>query len=101
MTEDRVYNLLWKKLVEIKVDRSPFGEDKIVVFRGKLENLLLVIAVNCQIGSNCVTSKRANQMIFHYEDKGQKWSVLTVKLKLAGYFVGLLLRFVCTSCHFN
>ena len=46
MVEDHVDNLLSKNLVEIKVDRSPWGEDKIVVFRRKLENLLLAIAVN-------------------------------------------------------
>ena len=41
MVEDRVDSLLSNNSVEIKVDRSLL----IVVFRRKLENLLLVIAV--------------------------------------------------------
>ena len=46
MVGDRVHNLLSKNLVEIKFDRTPWGKAKIVVFRRKFENLLLVIAVN-------------------------------------------------------
>ena len=46
MAEDRVDNLPSKNLVEINVDQSPWGEDQIVVFRRKLGNLLLVIAIN-------------------------------------------------------
>ena len=45
IVEDCVVNILSKNSVEIKVDRSPWGKFKIVVFRSKLENLLLVIAV--------------------------------------------------------
>ena len=33
MVEDRVDNLLSKNSVEIKVDRSPCGEEKILVFK--------------------------------------------------------------------
>ena len=40
MVEDSFCNLLSKNYVEVKVDRSPWGEDKIVVFRRQLENLL-------------------------------------------------------------
>ena len=36
MVEDRVDKLLSKNSVEIKVDQSPRDEDKIVVFRTKL-----------------------------------------------------------------
>ena len=65
MVEDLVDNLLSKNSVEIKVDRSPLGEDKIVVFRGKLENLLLAIAVNCYNASRYVTSKHVQiKLIF-------------------------------------
>ena len=55
MIEDHVDNLLLKNSVKIKVDRSPWGEDKIVVFRKTNENLLLVIAVNCYNASCYVT----------------------------------------------
>ena len=44
--EDGVDNLLLKNSVEIKVDRSLWGEDMTVVFRRKLDNILLVKAVN-------------------------------------------------------
>ena len=57
MVEDRVDNLLSKNSVEIKVGRSLCGEDKIVVFRRKLENLLLAIAVNSYKASRYVTGK--------------------------------------------
>ena len=40
MVKDHVDNLVSKNLVKIKTDPSP------VVFRGKLENLLLVIATS-------------------------------------------------------
>ena len=56
VVEDRVDNLLSKHSVEIKVDRSPRGEDNIVVFRRKLENLMLAIAVNSYSASRYVTS---------------------------------------------
>ena len=46
MVENRVDNLLSKNSVGIKVDRSLWGEDKMVVFVRKLENVLLAIAVN-------------------------------------------------------
>ena len=47
MVEDHVDNPLSKNSVEMRVDRSPWGKDKIVVFRKKSENLdlLFVIAV--------------------------------------------------------
>ena len=59
MVEDRVDNLLSKNSVEIKFDRSPWDEEKIglVVFRRKLENLLLVIAIKSYNASRYVTSK--------------------------------------------
>ena len=57
MVEDRVDDPLSNKSVEIKVDRSPWCEDKIVVFRRKLENLLLVIASNSYNARRYVTSK--------------------------------------------
>ena len=56
MVENRVDNLRTKNSVEIKVDRSQWGEDKIVVFRRKLENLLFVTAVNSYNAIRCVTS---------------------------------------------
>ena len=43
MVEDRVDNLLSKYSVEIKVDQSPWGKDKVVVFRRKLEKLQLAM----------------------------------------------------------
>ena len=57
MVEDGVDNLLTKTWVVIKVDRSPWGKDKIVVFRRILENLLLVIAINSYNASRYVASK--------------------------------------------
>ena len=53
MVEDGVDNLLSKNSVEIKVDRSPWDEDKIVVFRRKLKNLQLAMAVKLQCRSLC------------------------------------------------
>ena len=55
MVEDRINNLLSKNSVEIKVDRSPWGGDKIVVFRRKLEKLLL--AIYTYNASRYITSK--------------------------------------------
>ena len=46
MVEDRVNNRLSKSSVEIKVDRSTWGEDKLVVFRRKLETLQLAVTIN-------------------------------------------------------
>ena len=59
MVEDRVDNLLSKNSVEIKFDRSPWDEEKIglVVFRRKLENLLLVIAIKSYNASRYVIGK--------------------------------------------
>ena len=57
IVDDCADNLLSKNLVEIKVDRSSWGEDKIVVFRRKLENLLLAITLNSYSASRYVTSK--------------------------------------------
>ena len=57
MVEDCVSNLLSKNSVKIKVDRSPRGEDKIVFFRRKLENLLLAIVINSYNAKHHVTSK--------------------------------------------
>ena len=57
MVEDHVDNPLLKNSVEIKLDRSPWGEDKIVVFRRKLENLLLALAVNSDNACRYATSK--------------------------------------------
>ena len=70
MVKDRVDNLLSKNTVKIKVERLPWGKDKIVVFRRKLENLLLAIAINSYNVSRYVTSKHVftDQMIFKYED---------------------------------
>ena len=46
MVEDRIDYLLLKNSFEIKVDSSPWSEDKIVVFRRTMQNLLLAIAIN-------------------------------------------------------
>ena len=55
--EDRVDNLLSKNSVEVKADQSPWGKG-LIVFRRKLENLLLVmIAVNSYNAICYVTSK--------------------------------------------
>ena len=55
--EDRVDNLLSKNSVEVKPDQSPWGKG-LIVFRRKLENLLLVmIAVNSYNAICYVTSK--------------------------------------------
>ena len=40
------------------------GEDKIVVFTGKLENLLFAIAVNCYNACRYVTSKHVQIKYF-------------------------------------
>ena len=56
MVKDHVDNLV-EKTVKIKVNRMPWGEDKIVVSRRKLENLLLAIAINSYNVSRYVTSK--------------------------------------------
>ena len=56
IVEDHVDNLLSKNLVKIRVDQSPWGKDLIVFLRRKLENLLLVIAVN-SYNATYVTSK--------------------------------------------
>ena len=60
MVKDRVDNLLSKNSVEIKVDRSPWGEDKIVVFRRQLENQLFAITVNSFNASRYVICKHVN-----------------------------------------
>ena len=62
IVEDCVDNLLLKNSVQIEVDRLPWREEKIVVFRRKLENLLLVIAMNgynaiCYVASKHVQIK--------------------------------------------
>ena len=57
MVEDRVDNLVLKNLVEMKFDQSTWGEEMMVIFRRKLEDLLLAIAVNSYIASRYVTSK--------------------------------------------
>ena len=88
MVEDRVDNLLSKKSVEIKVDRSPLGENKIVVFRGKLENLLLKMAINyitvpvvmlpvnmCK--SNDLSLRRLRSKVFRVAcETGVGWGIL-------------------------
>ena len=73
MVEYRANNLVEK--LKIKVDN---------VFRRKLENLPLAIAVNKYNAILYVTSKHVQ---IYFEDYGQKWSVLLVKLEWLGYLV--------------
>ena len=58
MVEDHVDNLLLKNSFQIMVDQSPWGEDKVVVvFSRKLENLLLVVAINSYNASRYFTGR--------------------------------------------
>ena len=57
MVEDRFVNLLSKASIKIQVDRLPWEEDQLVVFRRKVENLPLVIDVNSCNAIRNVTSK--------------------------------------------
>ena len=64
MNQDLVDSLLSKNSVEMKVGRSQWGKDKIVVFRRKLENLLLGIAINSYNASRYVISKHVRIKLF-------------------------------------
>ena len=75
MVEDPVDNLLSKNSVEIMVDRSPWGKDKIVVFRRQLENLLLAIAINSY---NAICYVTVNMC------KSNDFSLRRLRLKVVG-----------------